>query len=389
MTTHTDPIAAARAMRNRIRAVAAEIEQTQRLPAGLVQELRDGGFFSLLVPATIGGGGVDPITAARVVEELAHADGSVGWCVMLAMQSGGFEAFLPESTAREIWGGHGIVCGTARPIGRAVATSSPAPGFVVSGRWPFASGSSHADWFMGECIVYDGEQPRRDAQGHEVSRAVMMPRSAVTVYPTWQTTGLGGTASNDFSVEGAFVPETHCFQMLITPPRELTPLNQAPALVFMNHGAHALGVARSALDAGREAIATKIGWGGVPLRDQPRFQTVLAEATALVEAASAYLYGAAEDLWATVNGRDPHAASTAAPLRARLRLAASHAARSSVQAVDLLHGALATSAIFTQSPLDRPFRDIHTAAAHVMIGPLTFEAAGRVALGIESGFPFF
>lgn len=94
----------------------------------------------------------------------------------------------------------------------------------MSGRWPFASESSHADWFMGECIVYDGEQPRRDAQGNEVSRAVMMPRSAVRTYPIWQTTGLRGTASNDFSVEGVFVPETHCFQMLVTPPRELTPL---------------------------------------------------------------------------------------------------------------------------------------------------------------------
>lgn len=155
----------------------------------------------------------------------------------------------------------------------------------------------------------------------------------------------------------------------------------------MNHGAHALGVARAALDAGREAIATKVGWGGVPLRDQPRFQTVLAEETALVEAASAYLYGSAEELWAAVSrGETPE---HVAPLRARLRLAASHAARSSVQAVDLLHGALATTAIFTERAPERPFRDIHTAAAHVMIGALIFKAAGRVALGLYPAFPFF
>lgn len=37
----------------------------------------------------------------------------------------------------------------------------------------------------------------------------------------------------------------------------------------------------------------------------------------------------------------------------------------------------------------RQFRDIHTAAAHVMIGALSNEAAGRVELGLEPGFPFF
>jgi len=55
----------------------------------------------------------------------------------------------------------------------------------------------------------------------------------------------------------------------------------------------------------------------------------------------------------------------------------------------MLHAALATSAIFTSSPLERPFRDIHTASAHVMIGPMTYEAAGRVKLGLEAEFPFF
>ena len=72
-----------------------------------------------------------------------------------------------------------------------------------------------------------------------------------------------------------------------------------------------------------------------------------------------------------------------------MRLATSHAARAAVHAVDLVHAALATSAIFTASPLERQFRDIHTAVAHVMIGPLTFESAGRVELGLEPNFPFF
>lgn len=61
----------------------------------------------------------------------------------------------------------------------------------------------------------------------------------------------------------------------------------------------------------------------------------------------------------------------------------------SVEAIDALHRALATSSIVASSALERPFRDLHTAAAHVMIGAMTYEAAGRVELGLEPQFPFF
>lgn len=76
-------------------------------------------------------------------------------------------------------------------------------------------------------------------------------------------------------------------------------------------------------------------------------------------------------------------------LSARLRLATSHASRASVKTVDLVHAAVGTSALFPSSPLERHFRDIHMAAAHVMVGRMTYEAAGRVELGLSPDFPFF
>jgi len=319
------------------------------------------------------------------VEEIALADGSVGWCVMLAAQSALFAGLLPGKHAREIWSNGGIVAGTARPIGRAVATREPADGYMVSGRWPFASGSTHATWFMGECVVYDGEAPRKDAQGNNVTRAVFVPRESVTIYDTWDTTGLRGTASNDFSIENVFVPAARGFQMIVDPPVHPWALYTAPPLIFMNHGSHALGIARAALAAATEVLVSRRGWGDQPLREMPRLQVTIAEATALVESGQSYLYTAARELWdATTAG-----AENTTWLRARVRLAASHAVRASVQAVDLVHAALATAAIFTGNPVERCFRDIHTAAAHVMIGPMVVQAAGRVQLGLEPEFPFF
>jgi alkylation response protein AidB-like acyl-CoA dehydrogenase len=218
-----------------------------------------------------------------------------------------------------------------------------------------------------------------------VTRAVLVPRSEVTVHDTWHTTGLRGTASNDFSIEGVFVPASRGFQVLVDPPLHESPLFRALMLIFVNHGSHALGVGRAGVDAAKELVSTKRGWGDVPLSEVPRVQAVIAEATALVESARAYLYATLEELWAAVQ-----AGGEGTPLqRARVRLAASHAASASVRAVDLVHGLLATSAIFTTSSLERQFRDVHTAAAHVMIGMLTYEAAGRVELGLAPEFPFF
>ena len=78
-----------------------------------------------------------------------------------------------------------------------------------------------------------------------------------------------------------------------------------------------------------------------------------------------------------------------APLRARVRLATSHASQPSVLAVVLGHAAVGTTALFPSSSLERYFRDVHTAAAHVMVVQMTYEAAGRVELGLSPNCTFF
>ena len=382
-----DPLAAARELRGRIIDLAPVIEAERRLPPELVEEMRTAGLFHMLLPRDLGGMETDPITANRVVEEVSAADGSAGWCVMLAAQSGLFSGYVQPEYAREVFGYGQIGAGTARPIGRALAVDEPEAGYIVSGYWPFASGSSHADWFAAECVVYDGDDPRRDAQGNEVTRVTFVHRDEVTIHDTWDSMGLRGTASHDFSIDGAFVPAGRGFQVIVDEPVHPWPVFRALALVFMTHGSQALGVARAALETAREIATTKRGWGNVPLQEVPRIQAVIAEATVTVEAARNYFYETGEELWRAVQAGEDD--DSTARLRARTRLATSHAAQSSIRAVDLVHSALATSAIFKKSPLERQFRDIHTAGAHVMVGPLTYEAAGRVELGRTADFPFF
>ncbi len=376
-------VTAARSFHDTISGLAPEIEANRRVPQSLIDDFVKAGFFHTAVPARLGGSETDPITSARVVEAIAEADGSAAWCVMIATQNALFSGWLEDDDVRAIWGNGGIVAGTARPTGRAVVTPG---GYTVSGRWPFASGSSHATHFLAECTVYEGDQPRKNAQGEAVTRMTFVPREHVTVHETWDTLGLRGTASNDFSVDGAFVPEGHGLQIFVTQPRSTAPIYSAFPLVFVNQGSQALGVARAAVAEAIDIARAKVAWGGQQkVADTPRLQVAIAEATAIVESAREYMYAACQELWeAACEGQ-----ADTSLLRSRARLAASHAVRASAQAVDVVAAAVATSAIFRANSIERRFRDVHTAAAHVMVSPMTFESAGRVEVGLEPNFPFF
>ncbi|GAC1432563.1 MAG: hypothetical protein NVSMB65_06210 [Chloroflexota bacterium] len=51
--------------------------------------------------------------------------------------------------------------------------------------------------------------------------------------------------------------------------------------------------------------------------------------------------------------------------------------------MDVLWDAAGASAIFASSPLERLFRDIHTAQQNIFLGSHNYEAAGRLLLGRE------
>lgn len=373
-----DMIAEVRRLAPLIRASAGQIEGERRLPAPVVDALVRAGLLRMAVPRAYGGIEAEPIAVARVVGELAAIDGSVAWCVMLAAQVGSGAGFLAAEGAREVFGDPGAIpAAVLRPVGRAERVEG---GYRATGRWPFASGSTHATWFGGECLITERGEPVRDEQGRELVRLLFFPRADFTVHDTWQTIGLRGTGSNDVSVEDAFVPERRSYRIHVDPPRHPWPLYRTLPLAYIGHGSHALGLGRAALEAVRELAAARPA-----LAEQARMQAQIATAQALIESAHTYLYGAAEDLWrAAVAG-----GAGSAEQRARVRLATAHALQSSLQAVEVLYRAAGTAAIATTGSFDRPFRDMQTAAAHVMVSPAIVEAAGRVALGQEAGMPLF
>ena len=70
--------------------------------------------------------------------------------------------------------------------------------------------------------------------------------------------------------------------------------------------------------------------------------------------------------------------------RTALRLAATHAARSSAAVVDSCYALGGGSSIYATSPLQRRFRDVHAATQHMLVAPATLELTGRLLLGLPT-----
>ena len=70
-------------------------------------------------------------------------------------------------------------------------------------------------------------------------------------------------------------------------------------------------------------------------------------------------------------------------VRARLRLACTHAIFQSRGTVEFAYQAAGSGAIFQNNPFERRFRDINTVAQQAQGQPVNFEHAGMALMGLE------
>src|SRR5580692_12979860 len=228
------------------RRMSGEIESARRLPLELVALLRDSGLLRAGMPAEVGGLELAPGSALECAEEVARGDASAGWCVSIAITSSLLVAYLPPSSRNELFGdGRGVAAGVWAPQG--TARSVPG-GVVVSGRWPFCSGITHADVLFAGCGLED-----RPA-------VVALPTEQLQILDTWHTLGLRGTGSHDTVADEVFVPDTHVVSIFDGPSID-RPLYRFPPFGFFAAciTAAAMGNARAAIDNFVELARVKKG----------------------------------------------------------------------------------------------------------------------------------
>jgi alkylation response protein AidB-like acyl-CoA dehydrogenase len=389
---HPDVVAAAGELAPFVAAAADDLDREGRLPTAIIDRLSGADLFQLYLPASAGGPEVDPVSALLATEVVARADGSVAWCAHVSSANAWALATLAPETVSAMAataagpgradrgggappsGATWRLSGSARPLGRAVRVDG---GYVVNGRWDFASNCLHAEWYCGTCVVSD--DPRRRG------RAMFFPMSDVTVIDTWRVAGLRGTGSHDVAVHDLFVPDTH-----VSAGRHLAGQRGRlfhPRLTMVVNWALtagvALGIARGALDAfGALSGQTTAQLTDTPLRDRADVQRAVGRAEATLGAARSYCLQAVADAWEADDDRLDGAVVAA-------RLAITHAMHTAVDVVDLLFHAGGTRSIFNQHGLERRFRDAHVALQHGAGSPAHYEAGGRIALGLPAGAPFW
>jgi alkylation response protein AidB-like acyl-CoA dehydrogenase len=262
-------------------------------------------------------------------------------------------------------------------MGRAVEDGDT---YVVTGRWKWASHTQNCRWIAAGAMIMDGDKPRLDAEGQPLHRMMVFSADQVELHDTWYTAGLAGTGSVDFSVREARVPKSRSVALQSDGPRVKGAAFAFPAfgLLAMGIAAVALGNARAALlAAGQQATAKSPEGSQRTLAERNTTQAEYAQAVAALSAARALFYEAVGLCW--------HAAQSGGgipqDLRARLRLACTHAARTCADVSRTAYDLLGGQAVFLDSELQRRWRDANVMTHHVMVAPASWELAGRVLLG--------
>lgn len=374
-------LAHAHDLRDTLQARAREIEDARRLPADLAADMAAMGFFRMLVPVELGGLEVSPPDFVRVLEALAGGDAATAWCAMVSGTSALTLAYLPTESAQQICATPDLIMGGVfAPMGKAVMSKS---NYRLSGRWQWASGSQNCHWLCAGAMVVENGELKRLPNGGPEQRMFVFPRENAELIDTWHVSGLKGTGSGDMAADDIVVPREHSLSLTADKPVAQGALYVFPVfgLLALGIAAVALGNAGAALDAVKElAVARKPAGGRRTLAQRGAAQSEFAKIRAQWAAARAFVLSAVQECW--------DVAQTTGELsieqRAELRLACTHATRTSA---DVARGACEMgggSAVFLDSQLQRRLRDAQVACAHMMVAPPTYELAGRIAFGLET-----
>ena len=380
-------ISTARELGPLIREHAEEAERERRPSKAVMDALKDAGLQRMYTPRSLGGHEVDPVTYARVAEEIASHDSVAGWALQTGNHMAWWVSRLPDEGVEKIYanGPDALIAGAFHPPLPAAAADG---GYHLSGQAPLASNIHDADWLNMSGMVMDGDQPRMQ-NGAPVILAVFFPADEAKIIDTWDALGMRGTDSNDLAAEEVFIPSSRTFAM--APEFELGKHYQGPLYKFPAMGAVMtiftpvlLAMGRGALDEFRGLAMEKTPLGfNRTLRERPVVQAALARAEAMFRAARTYFYDSIAQAWErTKAGRTPTLEE-----KADLLLAGTHASNTAAKVTEMMHGLAGTSGIYTGSRLERHFRDAHTLRHHGLISANRFETAGQVQLGVAPEFP--
>ncbi len=366
----------ARSLAQLVAAVADQIENKRRIPTEVSSEIIDAGFFRLLLPASLGGAELSHPDFLQIIRIFAEADASVAWCINQNNVFSTNAVRVSEATAQRVWGDKRTVVSNGPPGPQNRAVSSGNGDYVLSGRWNFSSGITHANWVAALAPVYTENQMKPNEM-----RTFLIPIEDVRIVDEWQVGGLRGTGSLGFEAVGLRVPGCLSYEAS-EPSREpgMLYLIDTTPMFASGFATVALGATRAGLDSAIATAQRKTQQGqSQTLREETATQRTIGEAEAIWNSARAFLQEATDSMWNAVSVHG----ELNTDQRIMVRLASTHAIRKSAEVVDAAYSICGSDAIFTANPVHRRFQDVHAITQQIQGRMTHYDTAGQHYLGLE------
>ena len=362
-----------------IRDNAEKCEAEKRPADEVVLALEEAGIFKAFVPRRFGGYEIDVATLLDITVTIAEGCMSTAWVSNFWMSHNYMLCHFPPETLQKIYAKQAFTkCPvTNSPTGKAHPVEG---GYRVSGRWPWGTGITHADWVILHCVPQDDTGPM----------LVLIPAEQVVSANNWACVGMVGTGSHDIIVEDVFVPHEHCEPIAgIWVGRSRganwldSPTYRLPMLPMLTLTAAmpALGGARRALELYRERLERRVYGSENKYGDRQASQIMLGDLTVRVQIAETLYRALAARVDAIAHSGEPAGDEE----RAQIRLTVGHAARMCRDIIRDILEVNGASAYLDPNPLQRIFRDVHALMGHMVFDPsVTAENYGCLLLGMEA-----
>ncbi|MFF1613030.1 acyl-CoA dehydrogenase family protein [Amycolatopsis sp. NPDC058278] len=354
-----------------------EFREQRYVPKDFIARLKQLGLYRAATPAKFGGEPLPPAEFLDRIERISAVDGSTGWVASFG-SSLIYLAALPLETQAELYrdGPDVAFAGGLFPMQTAAPTER---GYLVDGRWKFASGCMGAD-VLGVGLAGDADTAGKP-------RTALLRPDQCEIVQDWDVVGMRGTGSFDVVVRGVEVPREWTFIRGGEPTVD-EPLYHYPALAYASQvlSVVSAGVARAALDYAKDVGGGYAGVTGAPkLAERPYYRIEVARAEAEFRSARAWFYDLSDEVWQEVLAGRP---ATDAH-NAELRLASAHLAKVCSDVVGRLVEISGTAPIHIGHPLQDLAGDALVPKQHAFLGPSVFDAAGAVLMGLPPTTPGF
>lgn len=361
---------------------AGAAEANGRIPQATISDLTEAGAFRAVVPKRYGGLELPYPYIPQIFRILGRGCSSTAWCMGFLIYHNFQFGHFPLEAQDEVWGQRGFTMapGQVMPSGKARQADG---GYVISGRWGYATGIQHGDWMLLSA-------PTEMENGKTELRRFFVPVENCTVLDTWDVVAMKATGSHDVTLEEEFVPGHR--SMPVSDLRERRgeglkynegPLWQMPLLSFMVLGATGpfVGAAEALYEIVVDVMKTKVGaYSGEQQLGLMSQNMRLARLAMEIDAVVRFWEGHIEDLWSQVES----GANVSRERRQELRAIASHVAKTCTNIIAELAGCVGSRSYYADSPIQRFHRDMSSLSTHALFEyDHTANLYGSVRMGLD------